>query len=124
MTEWDHLSRRSLFWLFMPVMVAFWAGDAHGGLAIGLTDSAADHSYQATASCLPDSDEEGKSWIDSRNGQMNCSPAGQQDNVEQYADAINSLGLRPVASRMSPVWSRVVPLHVAPPPLIIPISSN
>ncbi len=122
LTSSDH---RSLVWLFLPVMVLCWNSTSQGGLAIGLADAdSASLVNEMSVAGDPTSNEEGKSRVESRNGDLHVFPTCQSDTAEHIAATNKYQFFVSCGERVAWESSRVDSSYVVPPPLVVPISAN
>jgi len=101
-------------------MILCWNSTSHGGLAIGLADAdSASLVSEMSVPSDPTSNEEEKSRVESRNGDMHVIPTCQSDIAEQIAatnkyQVFVSCGQRIAweSSRVNSSYARLPPFHV------------
>ena len=106
-------------------MILCWNSTSHGGLAIGLADAdSASLVSEMSVPSDPTSNEEEKSRVESRNGDMHVIPTCHSDIAEQIAATNKYQVFVSCGQRIAWESSRVNSSYVKPPPLIVPIEAQ
>ncbi len=106
-------------------MVLCWNSTSHGGLAIGLADSDSGSLVsEMSAPSNPTSNEDEKSRVESRSGDLHVIPTCQSDTAENIAATNKCQVFVSGGQRVGWASSRVNSSYVKPPPLIVPIEAQ
>ena len=107
------------------MIVLCWNSTSHGGLAIGLADAdSASLISEMSAPSDPTSNEDEKSRVESRNGDLHVIPTCQSDSAENIAATNKYQAFASSGQRIAWESSRVKSFYVKPPPLIVPIEAQ